>query len=111
MTLMYLGATLVTQAYAVSSFFYTAVGLLALCQIMWCPLASPPGWPPRFGTAEAILISLQTSGKRPHQTITATYRGRSSAPGQAASHAVAPRMTASRGGPALAAQACRSLDP
>ena len=46
-------------AYAVSSFFYTAAGLLTLCQIAWCPLAAPPGWPTRYATIEAVLICLQ----------------------------------------------------
>lgn len=46
-------------AYAVSSFFYTATGLLTLCQIFWCPLATPPGWSTRCATVEAVLICLQ----------------------------------------------------
>jgi hypothetical protein len=46
-------------AYAISSFFYTAVGIVTLFQIYLCPLAAPPGWPVRYATAEAVLICLQ----------------------------------------------------
>ena len=46
-------------AYAVSSLFYTAAGLLTLAQTILCPGACSPGWPPGWAQPEAILVILQ----------------------------------------------------
>ena len=45
--------------YAVSSLFYSAAGIAAICQVLWCPSASSPGWPPAFSLPEAALVFLQ----------------------------------------------------
>ena len=45
--------------YALSSWFYSAVGLLVLLQIAACPASLLDGWPPRLLAAEAVLITLQ----------------------------------------------------
>lgn len=46
-------------AYALSSLFYSAAGIICLLQLVWCPLASPPGWPTRYSIPEAVLVTLQ----------------------------------------------------
>ena len=46
-------------SYALSSWFYSAVGVMTLLQSLYCPLASTPGWPPSFSFPEAVLGILQ----------------------------------------------------
>ena len=46
-------------AYAISSLFYSFVGLTTLLQTIYCPLAVAEGWPPSYSIPEAVLVISQ----------------------------------------------------
>jgi len=45
--------------YALSSFFYSVLGVTHVIVIVTCPGSSPVGWPACFGLPEAFLVTLQ----------------------------------------------------
>ena len=47
------------STYALSSFLFSACGLLELTQCLTCPVASPAGWPASYGLREGIAVVLQ----------------------------------------------------